>query len=586
MTHPSRIGSRRSLLLTITILLGLGLLLFAGTVAAAAPVPQTTETPFATVTPTFDLSRLDEPVTADPPGQIDRGAIHYWGVCMACHGDYGQGLIPEWRDAFGEDKDCWQSDCHGPDHLPEGFQMHKDNLAPPIAGPGKLARFSNAFELYEYIYETMPWWNPGSITREEAWSLANYVLKLNGTRPDGLVLTDTNGFAIPVHRAVSLPDAEWPGVLTLAGVLVLAAVGMVLQSAIKRAYTSVVLPKPNFVHHLHPPSIPLLQSRFRYTLGAGGIAVFLSLVLLVTGLLEMYFYIPSPEHAATSVQVITTLVPFGNLVRNLHYWSAQLLLIVMTIHLLRVVLTGAYAKPRRFNFLLGLALLVFILLLDFTGYILRWDEGIHWALVVGTNLLKTIPIIGENFYRFVMGGPEPGPAALTRFYAWHIFGLTIGTAILIGWHAFRVRRDGGIAVPPPTERADKTRITRFELLRREVLAMVIVGIVLLLIAVLIPAPINQPISDAGIDTSDSRAPWFFLWVQQLLKYGDPFIWGVLVPLLVVLGLGLIPYVLPRAKVEELGRWFPRGNRYAQILVIIVILGITVLTALANLPIFK
>jgi quinol-cytochrome oxidoreductase complex cytochrome b subunit len=205
---------------------------------------------------------------------------------------------------------------------------------------------------------------------------------------------------------------------------------------------------------------------------------------------------------------------------------------------------------------------------------------------VGTNLLKTIPWIGEEVYKFVMGGPEPGPAALTRFYAWHIFGLTIGTAILVAWHAFRVRRDGGIAVPPPTVREDKTRITRFELLRREVLTMVIVGIVLLLIAVLIPAPIDQPISDTGIDTSDSRAPWFFLWVQQLLKYGDPFIWGVLVPLLVMLGLGLIPYVLPRAKVEELGRWFPRGNRIAQTLVVLVILAITVLTALANLPLFK
>ena len=241
--------------------------------------------------------------------------------------------------------------------------------------------------------------------------------------------------------------------LVLAGVLVLAAVGMVLQAAPKRAAGTVALPKPNFIHHLHPPSIPMPQSRFRYTLGAGGIAVFLCLVLLVTGLLEMYFYIPSVEHAATSIEVITTLVPFGNLVRNLHYWSAQLLLVVITIHLLRVVLTGAYARPRRFNFLLGLALLVLILFLDFTGYVLRWDEGIRWALVVGTNLLKTIPWIGEGLYQFVMGGPEAGPATLTRFYAWHIFGLTIGAAILIGWHAFRVRRDGGIAVPPP----DRTR---------------------------------------------------------------------------------------------------------------------------------
>jgi quinol-cytochrome oxidoreductase complex cytochrome b subunit len=417
------------------------------------------------------------------------------------------------------------------------------------------------------------------LTEEEAWSVTAYLLKLHGTGVAKITLDQNNGSAIPVHRAVSSPGSEIPGTLILSGMLVLAAVGMVLQA---RTKSTISLPKPNFIHHLHPPNIPMLQSRFRYTLGAGGIAVFLCLVLLVTGILEMYFYIPSIEHAATSVEVITTLVPFGNLIRNLHYWSAQLLLIVMNIHLIRVVLTGAYAKPRQFNFLLGLGLLVFILLLDFTGYVLRWDEGIRWALVVGTNLLKTVPWIGDGLYQFVMGGTEAGPATLTRFYAWHIFGLTLGTSILVGWHAFRVRRDGGITIPPPTKRTDKTRITRFELLQREVFTMVIIGIILLLIAMLIPAPIDQPISSTGIDTSDSHAPWFFLWIQQLLKYGDPFFWGVLIPLLVILGLGFIPYVLPKAKSEELGRWFPRGNWIAQVLVVTIVLTILVLTVMGAL----
>ena len=145
----------------------------------------------------------------------------------------------------------------------------------------------------------------------------------------------------------------------------------------------------------------------------------------------MYYYVPTPGQAAISVETITTLVPFGNLIRNLHYWSAQFLVIVMTIHLLRVTLTGAYAPPRRFNHLLGVGLLVFILLLNFTGYVLRWDEGIHWALVVGANLLKTIPWIGDGLYQFVIGGSEPGAATLIRFYAWHIFGLTLGAVILM-----------------------------------------------------------------------------------------------------------------------------------------------------------
>ena len=341
------------------------------------------------------------------------------------------------------------------------------------------------------------------------------------------------------------------------GILVLAAVG--LASRVNRRMD---LPKnrPGFVVHLHPPRIPAVQSRFWYTLGTGGLAVFLSLVLLLTGLLEMFYYVPSPEQAAISVSIIKTLVPFGNLVRNLHFWSAQFLVIVMSLHLLRVVLTGAYAPPRRFNYLIGLGLLVLILLLDFTGYVLRWDEGVHWALVVGTNLLKTIPLIGDGLYRFVMGGGGPGPATLIRFYAWHIFGLTLAVIILVTWHAFRVRRDGGIASAPPDLSQDPQWITRFDLVRREVLAMVIGIILLIVVSLVIPAPTDLPISSFSRMTGSSQAPWFFLWVQQLLKWGDPFWLGIMIPVVVVTLLGLFPYILPNADKNELGRWLPRGNR--------------------------
>ncbi|MCL5611706.1 MAG: cytochrome b N-terminal domain-containing protein, partial [Chloroflexi bacterium] len=121
--------------------------------------------------------------------------------------------------------------------------------------------------------------------------------------------------------------------------------------------------RPTFFHHLHPPTIPAKQSRWRYTLGAGGMAVFLALVLVTTGALEMFYYIPTPDEAARSVQTISYLVPFGGLLRNIHFWSAQLLLIVSAVHLARIVFTGSYAPPRRFNYLLGLALFVLSILL-------------------------------------------------------------------------------------------------------------------------------------------------------------------------------------------------------------------------------
>ena len=379
-----RSGQARRLLPIIVTICALGILLCASSRADASPAPQTAAAP----TSTFDAGRLAQPPTVYPPEQADNGAQTYWGMCMDCHGDRGQGLTDDWLASFPpEERDCWESGCHGPDYPENSFEIPQEGV-PAIAGSGKLARFSNAFELQRFIQVNMPLFPPGSLTEEEAWSLAAFALKLNDIQPAGLTLGKTNSSAIPIHHKVNTPESEIPGALALSGVLVLAALGLVLQA---RAKSIAAFPKPNFVHHLHPPSIPALQSRFRYTLGAGGLAVYLSLVLLLTGLLEMYFYIPSPEQAAISVETITTLVPFGNLIRNLHYWSAQLLVVVMTIHLLRVVLTGAYAPPRRFNYLLGLGLLVFILLLDFTGYVLRWDEGIRWALVVGANLLKTIP---------------------------------------------------------------------------------------------------------------------------------------------------------------------------------------------------
>jgi quinol-cytochrome oxidoreductase complex cytochrome b subunit len=341
--------------------------------------------------------------------------------------------------------------------------------------------------------------------------------------------------------------------------------------------------RPSFFHHLHPPTIPAAQARWRYTLGAGGTAIFLMLILGLTGILEMFYYAPNPQEAALSVQTIAYHVPFGWLIRNLHYWAAQLLLIVSAIHLLRVVFTAAYSSPRRFNYLLGMALFVLAILLDFTGYILRWDQGICWPLVTGSNLIKTIPWIGDFLYRVAVGGGEVCSTALLRFYTWHIFGLTIIAFIFGVWHAFRVRRDGGIAVPPPHLRANPERISRNELVRREVLAMLSVGIILILLATFLPAPIAPAMTDKPSLTLDARAPWFFLWVQQMLKWGDPFVFGVLIPLGLLAILALVPYIFPKPADSDIGSWFPKSNRLAQVVVGVVALILVGLTLLSLLP---
>ena len=341
--------------------------------------------------------------------------------------------------------------------------------------------------------------------------------------------------------------------------------------------------RPSFFHHLHPPTIPERQARFRYTLAAGGLAAFLMLVLLITGILEMFYYIPTPAEAGTSIQTLTFLIPHGGLVRNLHFWSAQFLVIVSVVHLLRVILTGAYTPPRRLNYLLGMGLLVLAILLDFTGYVLRWDEGIRWALVTGTNLVKSIPLAGNALYRTIVGGTQPGQATLIRFYGWHIFGLALAAGILAAWHIFRVRRDGGIAVPPPPLREDQRRVTRYELVRREILAMLLAASALILLSTFAPAPLAAPITASALASESARAPWFFLWVQQMLKLGNPFLWGVAVPLAVLALLSLIPYIFPKTAKHELGRWFPKSNRLAQAVALFILLSIIVLSLLALLP---
>ncbi len=332
--------------------------------------------------------------------------------------------------------------------------------------------------------------------------------------------------------------------------------------------------RPNFFYHLHPPTIPEREARFRYTFGLGGISAFLFLILAITGVLLTFFYVPTPEGAFPSLEVITFQVPFGWLMRNLHYWAAQAMVIAVGLHLLRVVFTGAYKPPRRFNTLIGLALLVITLLLNFTGYVLRWDEGTHWALVVGTNLVKETPLIGSALYQMIVGGANIGPATTIRFYAWHILGLAVPAFFLIGWHVFRVRRDGGIS-HQPRDRDRAPRIPRARLVQAETLAMLVVLAALILLSTLVPAPLGAR-ADLLARPDKAQAPWFFLWVQALLRVMPPVWAGVLLPLGLLLLLALIPYGIDRSA-TGVAEWFNREGRAAQAVVILMLAGLVALT---------
>jgi quinol-cytochrome oxidoreductase complex cytochrome b subunit len=296
----------------------------------------------------------------------------------------------------------------------------------------------------------------------------------------------------------------------------------------------------------------------------GGISVFLCVVLLITGALELFYYIPTSAGANASLQTITLLVPYGRLVRSLHFWSAQILVVTSLLHMTRVVFTGAYKRPRRFNWLLGMGLLVLVLLFDFTGYVLRWDMDIAWALLVGTNLLKSVPLLGQNLYGLVVGGTEISSGTVVRFNSWHIYALPLVAVLLLAWHIFKVRRDGGISHSTKDSRS-QARISRNELVNREVTAIFVTSVLLLGMAALFPPQIGANM-DLQRLSSEASAPWFFLWIQQLLRLGPPFAMGVLIPATLLGILALIPYLIDRSR-EGSGDWFNRRGRGAQVILL-------------------
>ena len=174
-----------------------------------------------------DIDRTIGPDLPANPSQADLGSVTYWKICMACHGNRGQGLTDEWREAWGPlEMNCWQSKCHAANHPPDGFDL--PHSVPAVTGLDALARFKTAENLYRYIKDTMPWWNPGSLSEENSWNTTAYLMKAQGALPDGVVLESSNASAFPVHQLAPLPNADRPALLVLAGALAFAAFFMVI----------------------------------------------------------------------------------------------------------------------------------------------------------------------------------------------------------------------------------------------------------------------------------------------------------------------------------------------------------------------
>jgi cytochrome b-561 len=340
----------------------------------------------------------------------------------------------------------------------------------------------------------------------------------------------------------------------------------------------------NFFLHLYPVKVPARVLRIRYSFRLGFIATVLFVILVVSGVYLMFFYTPAVGSAYGDMQHLRTSVGFGQLVRNVHRWSAHLMVLVVVLHLARTFFAGAYKKPREFNWVIGVNLLLLTLALSFTGYLLPWDQLSYWAVTVGTNLVQYVPLAGGWLQDLLIGGDQIGQATLLRFYALHVAVLPVAVVLVLCIHIWRVRKDGfaverpsigtfeeeATAVPEPVSPASmvsdlyggRTRIlgvveresitaeertvedtvfTWPHLLVRHVVVALGVAASVLALGVVFAAPLRS-LANPNQTPEPAKAPWYFAGLQELLSHFDPLVAGILVPVAAVLALVLTPYI--------------------------------------------
>src|SRR6266540_693243 len=361
--------------------------------------------------------------------------------------------------------------------------------------------------------------------------------------------------------------------------------------------------------HVHPARVSRHSLRASYTLGLGLVSVILFVILSVTELALMLYYVPYPAEAYRSMKDLQFVVTFGVVLRNMHRWSAHAMVFVVFLHMCRVFWTGSYKPPREFNWVVGVALLLLTLALSFTGYLLPWDQLAFWAITVGTNIAAYAPMIGERLKFLLLGGHVIGPTTLLRFYVLHCVFLPLAAAALISLHVWRVRKDGlsgapeealmveevAGTFPASTKTYGLMALTRRptasveardpsdevfawpHLLYLEVLVALGVVILLHMASLLFMAPLEE-MADPTRTPNPAKAPWYFLGLQELVHY-SAFLGGVLVPALVVVALVALPYVdrHPRG----VGRWFAPERRLANVVFTALVVVASALTVIGT-----
>ena len=382
----------------------------------------------------------------------------------------------------------------------------------------------------------------------------------------------------------------------------------------------------NLLLHWFPAKVTRQSLSFRYSFWLGTISAVLFLILSVTGVILMFLYVPSVERAYPSIKDLEFAISFGWFIRGLHRISAHLMVAVVFLHLVRAFFTGAFKNStatnqnRPLNWIIGVVLLLITLLLSFTGYLLPWDQLAYWAITVGTNIASAAPVVGEKLRFLFLGGNEINQSTLLRFYVLHCFFLPTFVLLLFSWHMWRVRKDGGLAcvdhlalrqrrenVTPiksktysllgiangRTAQVETTAINEDEhtvtsspnLTRRLLMVMMGTTAFSVLLTILVRAPLEEA-ANPSVTPNPAKAPWYFLWLQELVTdttvklkgfaINGALVGGVLVPGLLVLLMTIWPY-LDKSPVSAVGVWFAKERRKQNLIFFLVVLAIVSLT---------
>jgi len=309
----------------------------------------------------------------------------------------------------------------------------------------------------------------------------------------------------------------------------------------------------SFWFHMKPRWYPKSVTRISYTFALGWISAFLSIVLGVSGFILMFYYTPSTGQAYGDILTILGNVYFGKTLRDFHRLGAELMVAVVMLHMVRVYFTASYKQPRSFNWTVGVSLLLVTWLFSYSGYLLPWDQLAYWAVTIGVSMASSIPVIGDQLSLVLLGAPAVGQPALLRFYALHVIILPLALIFIFGIHYHKVVRQG-ISKPPSVDAGDKPDKERVsflpEVFSREAL-WVILGMLALFVAVwtFFSAPLEMH-ADPQVTPLHSTAPWYFLWIQGLIKLPDifggiiegKFIYGIVIPGIVIGLLIGLPYL--------------------------------------------